>query len=77
MTISHVCTVGNGQFLQWDLMTKSTFCGVETKSMFIHTCGGAPKRSAKFGRQKRTFCGKKAEKAVSQIKSDRRLQEIS
>ena len=44
---------------------------VETKSMFIHTRGSAPKRSAKFGRQKRTFCGKKEEKAVSQIKSDR------
>ena len=38
--------------------------------MFIHTRGSAPKRLAKFGRQKRTFCGKKEEKAVSQIKSD-------
>ena len=38
----------------------------------VHTRGSAPvKRSAKFGRQKRTFCGEKAEKAVSQIKSDR------
>ena len=44
--------------------------------MFIHTCGSAPKMSAKFGRQKRTFCGKKEEKAVSQIKSDR-LYDIS
>ena len=33
--------------------------------MFIHTRGGSPKRSAKFGRQKRTFCGKKEEKAES------------
>ena len=39
--------------------------------MFIHTRGSAPKRSAKFGRQKRTFGGNKEEKAVSQIKSDR------
>ena len=36
----------------------------------IHTRGSATKRFAKFGRQKRTFCGKKEEKAVSQIKSD-------
>ena len=41
--------------------------------MLIHTCGSALKRSAKFGRQKRTFCGKKEEKAVSQIKSEDRL----
>ena len=34
--------------------------------MFIHTHVRAPKRFAKFGRQKRTFCGEKEEKAVSQ-----------
>ena len=39
--------------------------------MFKHTRGSATKRFAKFGRQKRTFCGEKEEKAVSQIKSDR------
>ena len=33
--------------------------------------GSAPKRFAKFARQKRTFCGKKEEKAVSQMKSGR------
>ena len=47
------------------------FAELRQKSMFMHTRGSAPKRSAKFGRQKRTFCGKKEEKAVSQIKSDR------
>ena len=39
--------------------------------MFIHTRGNATKRSAKFEWQKRTFCGKKEEKAVSPTKSDR------
>ena len=39
--------------------------------MFIHTRGCATKRFAKFGRQKRTFCGEKEEKAVSPTKSDR------
>ena len=34
--------------------------------MFIHTHGSATKRSAKFGMQKRTFCGKKEGKAVTQ-----------
>ena len=32
--------------------------------MFIHTRGSGTKRFAKFGRQIRTFCGKKEEKAV-------------
>ena len=31
---------------------KSTFCGVETKSMFIHTRSTAPKRFAKFVTQR-------------------------
>ena len=44
--------------------------------MFIHTRGNATNRSAKFGRQKRTFCWKKVEKAVSQIKSDRLLYPV-
>ena len=35
--------------------------------MFIHTRGSAPKRFAKFGRQKRTFCGKKLLAKSSQI----------
>ena len=48
-----------------------TFCAVETKGMFVHTIGCAPKKFAKFGRQKQTFCGKKEEKAVSPMKSDR------
>ena len=60
-----------GKFYNGTSWTKSTFWGVETKCMFIHTRGRAHKRSAKFGRQKRTFGGKKEEKAVSQIKSDR------
>ena len=29
------CIVGNGQILQWDLMSKINICGVETKSMII------------------------------------------
>ena len=39
--------------------------------MFIHTGGSATMRFAKFGRQKRTFCGKKEGKAISQLKLDR------
>ena len=39
--------------------------------MCIHTRGSGPKRFAKFGWHKRTFCGKIEEKAVSQIKSGR------
>ena len=35
--------------------------------MFLQTRVSAPKRFAKFGRQKQTFCQKKEEKAVSQI----------
>ena len=34
--------------------------------MFTHTRVGAPKRFARFGWHKRTFCGRKEEKAVSQ-----------
>ena len=34
-------------------------CREPSKSMFIHTRGCATKRFAKFGMQKRTFCGKK------------------
>ena len=41
----------------------STFCAVETKSMFKHTRVSAPKRFAKFGRQTRTL-----EKGVSQTR---------
>ena len=44
-------------------MNKTRFCGVETKSMFIHTRSSAPKRSAKFGWQTRTFCHKEVGKA--------------
>ena len=36
--------------------------------MFIHTRGSAIKRFAKFKWQKRTFCGRKEEKAVSPIR---------
>ena len=39
--------------------------------MLIYTRVSAPKRFAKFGRQKQTFLGRKEEKAVSQLKSDR------
>ena len=35
-------------------------------SIILHTSVSAPKRFAKFGWQKQTFCGKKEEKAVSQ-----------
>ena len=64
MTISRVSTVGNGQIKynhEWDLMDKINILGSLEKSIrLIHTHGSAPKRSAKFGRQKQTFCGKKA-----------------
>ena len=50
---------------------KSTFCGVETKSMFIHIRRSAPKRFARFGCQTRTFCYKKVEKVVAKPESDR------
>ena len=33
--------------------------------MFIHTRGSATKRFAKFGMQKRTFCGKKRKKLLA------------
>ena len=43
--------LGNAQILLWDLMSwaKSTFCGVETKSMLKQTRTTAPKMFAKFG----------------------------
>ena len=34
--------------------------------MFIHTRVSAPERFAKFGKQKRTSCGKKEVKVLSQ-----------
>ena len=37
----------------------------------VYPRGSAPKRFAKFGSQKQTFCGEKDEKAISQLKSDR------
>ena len=61
--------VGKGQILQWDLMDIINILRSWDKSMFIRTGGSTPKRFAKFGRPKRTFCGKKEEKADSQIKS--------
>ena len=42
--------------------------GVETKSMFSHTRGGAPEIFAKFRWKTRTFCHKKA---VAKLESDR------
>ena len=63
---------GNGHILQWDQMTKINILrSWDKENMFIHTRGSATKRFAKFGRQKRTFCGEKEGKAVSPTKSDR------
>ena len=68
MTISRVCTVGN--CWQWANSTMGPngqnqhFAELRQKGMFMHTRGSAPKRSAKFGRQKRTFCGKKEQNAA-------------
>ena len=50
---------------------KSTFCGVETKNMFVHTRSSPLKRFAKFGLQARTFCHKKVGKAIAKLESDR------
>ena len=72
MTISHVCTVGN--FWKWANFTMGPneqnqhFAELRQKvCLYIH----AVKRFAKFEWQKRTFCRKKEEKAVSPTKSDR------
>ena len=45
------CFVGNGQILQWELISKI----VHTKCMFIHARGSGPKSFAKFGWKTRTF----------------------
>ena len=64
-------------YWQWSNYTirpykqKSTFCEVETKSMFIHIHTSAPIRFAKFGWQTQTFCHRKAGKAVNKLESDR------
>ena len=75
MTISCVFIVSNcwewANFTQGPNEKNQHFIGLETKSMFIYTRVSAPKRFAKFGR---LFLGKKEEKAVSQLKSDRLLQ---
>ena len=54
-------------------IAKSTFCGAETKSMFVHvhTRSSAPKRFAKFGWQTRTFCHKKVANVIAKLESDR------
>ena len=39
--------------------------------MFIHTRVSAPRRFAKFGRQKLLFVGKKRKKLLAKLKSDR------
>ena len=67
------CIVGNGHILQWDLINwaKSTFCGVETKSMFIHIRSSAPNMFAKFGWKSWMFCPIKMEKVVAKLESDR------
>ena len=52
-------------------IAKSTFCGAETKSMFVHTRSSAPKRFAKFGWQTRMFCHKKVAKVIAKLESDR------
>ena len=45
--------------------------------MFINTHGSAPKRFAKFGRQKRTFCGKKEEELTYSSQTDYRYITMS
>ena len=52
-------------------MSKTTFCGGETKSMFVHTRNSALKRFAKCGWQTQTFFHKKVEKVVAKLESDR------
>ena len=70
MTISRVCTVGNGQILQWDLMDKiKHFAELRQKGMFMHTRGSAPERSAKFERQKTNFLWEKRAKSCMLAKS--------
>ena len=70
MTISCVSTVVNSW--QWASFTLGpNEQNQQTKNWdkkHVYTCGSAAKRFAKFGRQKRTFCGKKEEKAVSQLR---------
>ena len=76
MTISRVCTVVN--CWQWANFTMGTyeqnqhFAELRQKSMFIHTLGSASKIFGNFGRQKTNFLWEKEEKAVSQLKSDRK-----
>ena len=43
------------------------FAELKQKSMFVHTRSNAPKMSAKFGWQTRTFCHKKVGKAVAKL----------
>ena len=47
---------------------KSTFCGVETKCVFKHTCGSAPKSLSNLDGKLERFDTKKVGKAVCQIK---------
>ena len=64
--------VGNGQILQWDLISKINILrSIDKKYVYTHTGISAPKRFAKFGCQTRTFCQQKVEKAVAKLESDR------
>ena len=55
-----------GKFYNGTWWAKLTFCGVETKSTFIHTWLSAPKMFAMFGCQTQTFSNKKEEKIIRQ-----------
>ena len=81
-TISRVCLLRTIQtreivllamdtFYNGTLCAKSTFCGVETKNMFIHTRSSAPNMFAKFGWKTQTFCHKKVAKVIAKLESDR------
>ena len=56
----------DGKIYNGTYWAKSTFCGVETKRMFIriHTRSSAPKMFGKFGWQTRTFCHKRWKKRL-------------
>ena len=72
MTISCVCTLVNSR--QWANFTmgpneQNQQTKFETKSMFIHAV--VLQRGCLVWKAKTNFCGKKEEKAVSQLKLDR------
>ena len=60
-----------GKFYNGTLKAKSTFCGVESNSMLMHTRLTAPRMFVKFGWHTQTCCHKKKEEAVAKLQSDR------